>query len=283
MRFNNYHIILRVATGGLGMVWALLVLGLGGVLLAMMYKNKSAAPESLSPELKSRKLKDLDQLLEESVLVKEDLERLLVEATRVSSKIQNELSRQIEFLRQLAIDETRPLSWSESLDQENSAHKNVARAKRNRTSQSHMEPGQNCLKPMEANRGRVVVKSVQWAPFENPETDYAQMDENKTIAGSQRIDPDLIRPGTLEGMRQKRTEEREKNPANSVIHLYPAAKTQTSRSSSYDQICRMANEGYSALRIAETTGIGLGEVQLVLDIYRKNRVPAGIPESFSTI
>lgn len=266
------------------MVWALLVLGLGGVLLAMMYKNKLAAPESLPLELKSRELKDLDQLLEESVLVKEDLERLLVEATRVSSKIQNELSRQIEFLRQLANDgKIRPLSWSESVDQENSAYKNVARQERDRTSRSHMEPGQNCLKPSEVNRGRVVVTPVQWEPLENSETDNTQMDENRAIAGSPRMDSDLFRPGTLDGVRQKKTEEREKAPANAVTPLYPAAKTQNSRSSSYDEICRMADEGYSALRIAETTGIGLGEVQLVLNIYRKNRLPAGIPESFSAI
>ncbi|NLC06603.1 MAG: DUF2802 domain-containing protein [Syntrophomonadaceae bacterium] len=254
------------------MVWALLGLGLGGVLLAIMYKNKLAAPETLPPELKSRELKDLDQLLEESVLVKEDLERLLVEATRVSSKIQNELSGQIEFLLQLANDEKiRPLSWSESPDQDNSAYKNVARQERDRTSRRHMGPSQNCLKPSEVNRGRVVVTPVQWVPLENPETDYPQIDENRAIAGSPRMDSDLFRPGTLEGMRQKRSEEREKNPANSVTPLYPAARTQTSQSSSYDQICRMADEGYSALRIAETTGIGLGEVQLVLDIYRKNR------------
>jgi hypothetical protein len=227
---------------------------MSGIFLGFFMKEKMDPSHNLSIRGNNDlKYEGLNQLLEESVLVRDDLERLLAEATRLSKQIVDELSTKADLFQQSPKTE----SYSTG----------VAAAFENASDETSNFEG--------SNQEPVVIASVQWPVLEElvyphqPE-DWTKKDFGWVVPSE---DPHRLQVVRAEGV--KHYKEQAGFPSKMAATRNMEVSKQSDRIDVYDQICIMADAGFSVAAIAQKMELGLGEVQLVLQIYRKSRYKAG--------
>ena len=198
-------------------IWVLLILGLTGVLWGLLGKEKIKTSKY---RVTHHEITGLEQLLQESVLVREDLEKLLTEVTCVSQGIVDKLME----------------------------------------AQSLVKP--NDEQNIEVVDNPVFISPVQWMPLEEVSKNDPSVEKYEKPQTVELVPPFLID-------KDKPVQPSESDRSNTVVLLYPEVVNQGGRSALYDQVCTLADQGCSVLKIAEKLGIGQGEVRLVLNIYRK--------------